>query len=52
MTNPPSSGLGSRFVSAFVRQLGGTLATTSENGTTSTMRLPASILAEMPEATE
>lgn len=43
----PASGLGSRFVEAFVRQLGGTLATASgQQGTTFTVRLPASILAE------
>ena len=46
-TNPPTTGLGSRFISAFVRQLGGTLATaTGATGTTFTVRLPASILAE------
>jgi two-component sensor histidine kinase len=43
----PASGLGSRFVDAFVRQLGGTLATASgSGGTTFTIRLPASILAD------
>jgi two-component sensor histidine kinase len=42
-----SSGLGSRFVDAFVRQVGGTMATaTAKDGTTFTVRLPASILAE------
>ena len=41
-----SSGLGSRFVDAFVQQLGGTMATASgSNGTTITVRLPRSILA-------
>lgn len=41
-----TSGLGSRFVDAFVRQVGGTLATaTGKDGTTFTVRLPASILA-------
>ncbi|CAH0342111.1 hypothetical protein RHI9324_03822 [Rhizobium sp. CECT 9324] len=40
------TGLGTRFVKAFVKQLGGTLATlTSSNGTTFTVRLPLSILA-------
>ena len=40
------SGLGSRFVEAFVKQLGGTLATASSpKGTTFTVRLPTSILA-------
>ncbi|WP_247749267.1 sensor histidine kinase [Rhizobium sp. L245/93] len=40
------SGLGSRFVEAFVKQLGGTLATAnSPKGTTFTVRLPTSILA-------
>lgn len=42
-----NSGLGARFVKAFVKQLGGSLATaTSSNGTTFTVRLPPSILAE------
>lgn len=40
------SGLGTRFVNAFVNQLGGSLASaTSSSGTTFTVRLPASILA-------
>lgn len=48
-SNPSSSGLGTRFVGAFVRQLGGTQATaTSSGGTTFTIRLPGSILADMP----
>jgi two-component sensor histidine kinase len=43
----PASGKGSRFVEAFVRQVGGTLATAScTAGTTYTVRLPASIVAE------
>ncbi|MCJ2088028.1 PAS domain-containing protein [Methylobacterium sp. E-005] len=43
----PASGKGSRFVEAFVRQVGGTLATASgRTGTTYTVRLPISILAE------
>ncbi|MDX7952295.1 sensor histidine kinase [Lichenihabitans sp. Uapishka_5] len=43
----PSSGLGSRFVEAFVRQLGGTVATASGlMGTTFTVRMPRTILAE------
>ncbi|MDX1730787.1 MAG: sensor histidine kinase, partial [Aurantimonas coralicida] len=42
----PGSGMGSRFVDAFVRQIGGTLARAGgANGTTVTVRLPASILA-------
>ncbi len=42
----PGSGLGSRFVDAFVRQLGGTLAKASgPTGATFTARLPASVLA-------
>ncbi len=42
----PASGKGSRFVEAFVRQVGGTLAcATGKAGTTYTVRLPASILA-------
>ncbi|WP_342163995.1 sensor histidine kinase [Methylobacterium sp. SD21] len=42
-----SSGLGSRFVEAFVRQLGGTMATAAGSpGTTFTVRLPLSIFAE------
>lgn len=41
-----SSGLGSRFIDAFVRQLGGTLARAGgPGGTTITVRLPNSILA-------
>ena len=42
-----SSGLGSRFVEAFARQLGGTVATASGlgGGTTFTVRLPRSMLA-------
>jgi PAS domain S-box-containing protein len=44
---PVSSGLGSRFVEAFVRQIGGTLATASgRTGTTFTVRMPASVLVE------
>lgn len=44
------SGLGSRFVEAFVHQLGATLArTTGPTGTTITVRLPASILADSAE---
>ncbi|MDP4027244.1 PAS domain-containing protein [Methylobacterium sp. NEAU 140] len=44
---PTGSGLGSRFVEAFVRQVGGTLATaTGHSGTTFTVHLPVSILAE------
>lgn len=40
------SGMGSRFVDAFVRQVGGTLArATGANGTTFTVRLPTSVLA-------
>lgn len=40
------SGLGTRFVNAFVKQLGGSLASaTSSSGTTFTVRLPSSILA-------
>lgn len=40
-----SSGMGTRFVDAFVRQIGGTLARASgPSGTTITVRLPASIL--------
>ncbi len=47
-SNPSSSGLGTRFVGAFVRQLGGTQATaTSSGGTTFTIRLPGSILADI-----
>ena len=47
MTISEGTGQGSRFVEAFVRQLGGTLATgTSHRGSTVTVRLPASILAE------
>jgi len=43
----PSSGLGSRFVEAFVRQLGGTMATAAGGpGTTFTVRLPPSVFAE------
>ena len=42
-----SSGLGSRFVEAFVRQIGGILATaSSRDGTTFTVRMPASVLVE------
>lgn len=41
------SGLGSRYVEAFVKQLGATLArATGANGTTMTVKLPMSILAE------
>lgn len=44
--NAEGSGLGTRFVQAFARQLGGSLATlTGSNGTTFTVRLPVSILA-------
>ncbi|AWI90330.1 histidine kinase [Methylobacterium sp. DM1] len=44
----PASGKGSRFVEAFVRQVGGTLATASgQNGTTFTVRLPLSVLVEL-----
>ncbi len=40
-----SSGMGTRFVDAFVRQIGGTLARASgPGGTTITVRLPTSIL--------
>jgi two-component sensor histidine kinase len=40
-----SSGMGTRFVDAFVRQIGGTLARASgAGGTTITVRLPTSIL--------
>ncbi len=40
------SGLGSRFVEAFVKQIGGTMAVGSgSNGTTVTVRLPNSVLA-------
>lgn len=42
-----SSGMGTRFVDAFVRQIGGTLARASgAGGTTITVRLPTSILSE------
>ena len=41
------SGLGSRYVEAFVKQLGATMArATGANGTTMTVKLPMSILAE------
>lgn len=41
------TGLGTRFVNAFVKQLGGSLATaTSSSGTTFTVRLPSTILAD------
>jgi two-component sensor histidine kinase len=41
------SGLGSRYVEAFVKQLGATLArATGPSGTTMTVKLPASILVE------
>lgn len=41
-----ASGLGTRFVDAFVRQIGGTLARASgPSGTSVTVRLPSSILA-------
>lgn len=50
-SNPSTSGLGQRFVGAFVGQLRGTLATaTGEGGTTFSVRLPSSILADEPEA--
>ena len=40
-----STGMGTRFVNAFVRQIGGTLARTSgAGGTTITVRLPTSIV--------
>lgn len=43
---PTGSGLGSRFIEAFGRQIDGILATaTNSRGTTFTVRLPASILA-------
>ncbi|MHC2088903.1 sensor histidine kinase [Methylobacterium sp. CM6244] len=46
---PSGSGLGSRFVEAFVRQIDGILATaTNGQGTTFTVRLPASILSDIP----
>lgn len=46
MTKGTGGGMGSRFVEAFVRQLGGTMAIgTGPRGTTFTVRLPASILA-------
>ena len=46
-TNPSTSGLGSRFIEAFVRQLGATMATaTGDSGTTFAVRLPGSILAD------
>ena len=46
----PASGLGSRFVDAFVRQIGGTLASASgTTGTTFTVRLPRSVLAATDE---
>ncbi|WP_421931826.1 sensor histidine kinase [Phenylobacterium sp.] len=42
------SNMGSRFVDAFTRQLGGTLAKASgENGSTVTVRLPTTILAQL-----
>ncbi|WP_336624810.1 ATP-binding protein [Lichenihabitans sp. Uapishka_5] len=45
-----SSGLGSRFIDAFAKQLGGTLAMASGHGggTTFTVRLPKTILADVP----
>lgn len=46
-SGPVGSGLGSRFVEAFVRQIGGVLATASlRGGTTFTVRMPASVLVE------
>lgn len=46
-SGPAVKGLGSRFVDAFVTQVGGTLASaTGAGGTTFTVRLPASILTE------
>lgn len=43
----PSLGKGSRFVEAFVRQVGGTVATASgKSGTTLKVRLPVSVLVE------
>lgn len=45
------SGLGSRFVDAFVKQLGATMdRATGPGGTTMTVKLPASILADHVEA--
>jgi len=45
MTREGSTGMGTRFVDAFVRQIGGTLArATGPTGTTITIRLPLSIL--------
>lgn len=44
--NEGGSGMGTRFVDAFVRQIGGTLARASgSTGTSITVRLPSSILA-------
>ena len=49
MTKGTGTGLGTRFVEAFVRQLGGSMATgTSPAGTTFTVRLPATVLAGEP----
>lgn len=46
-SSPVGSGLGSRFVEAFVRQIGGVLATaSSRGGTTFTVRMSASVLVE------
>ncbi len=43
----PGSGLGSRFVEAFVGRLGGTLAKASGvSGTTMTVKLPGSVLSD------
>jgi two-component sensor histidine kinase len=47
LKNGVSSGLGSRFVDAFVKQLGATMArATGPTGTTITVKLPSSVLAE------
>jgi len=44
--NTEGSGMGTRFVGAFAKQLGGSVATASgATGTTVTVRLPATILA-------
>lgn len=43
-----TSGLGSHFVNAFVRQIGGTLATAAcKEVSTQKVRLPASVMAEV-----
>lgn len=47
--NAEGSGMGTRFVGAFAKQLGGSVATASgDKGTTVTVRLPATILATQP----